>query len=428
MRIWDFGAEQKLGQVWELNKLLDKHSKAAAKANAEAGAGKVAALRCPLEAHAAEGHQHWVTCMDMDERSSVLYSGSMDKTLKAWDMYSGRCMRTYSGHADWVLALHVRSRMLYSAAEDGCVRLWKLSTMVREEEGAGAEEGGCWEAHEVAIKATAQEGDFLVTGDVRGAIKYWNLLDGACEVQDKTGVGVVTCLALPYHAAERAAAELRLDGKESVERVGGGEGRGPTVFVGGSEGVVEWRELGRSNQRGAALLASFLHAPARPVTALAVKDGTLWTGGEDGAVKAWGVEDGHCLQLYLGSLSPIRALALLPDQGLLCTAGSDLRLWELDSGEVAAVLHWKAHEALAVGGGGGGGGGAVLLLGAAAGQLRCYPLPARAAGRDKGKGGRVGGVVRPLVGTLSLRPRTPPDKPRPTRARAKTPAMNPLNH
>eukprot|EP00961_Rhodomonas_salina_P209916 2834328-Rhodomonas_salina.3 len=57
LRIWDFGAEQKLGQVWELNKLLDKHSKAAAKANAEAGAGKVAALRCPLEAHAAEGHQ-----------------------------------------------------------------------------------------------------------------------------------------------------------------------------------------------------------------------------------------------------------------------------------------------------------------------------------------------------------------------------------
>ena len=56
-------------------------------------------------------------------------SGSEDKTLRLWDVETGRCLRTYEGHTDGVKSVCLSSdgRLALSGG-DNSVRLWEVET------------------------------------------------------------------------------------------------------------------------------------------------------------------------------------------------------------------------------------------------------------------------------------------------------------
>lgn len=99
-----------------------------------------------------EGHTEGVVSLNFD--SNVLASGSVDRTVKVWNFRTGECF-TLRGHCDWVNAVqlwdsnasggcsssvpapesdHVDGapcidpgKMLFSASDDGMIKLWDLS-------------------------------------------------------------------------------------------------------------------------------------------------------------------------------------------------------------------------------------------------------------------------------------------------------------
>jgi len=60
----------------------------------------------------------------------VLASASQDKTLKLWDVATGACTATLSGHGLWVTscAWSPDGRVLASASKDKTLKLWDTST------------------------------------------------------------------------------------------------------------------------------------------------------------------------------------------------------------------------------------------------------------------------------------------------------------
>ncbi|KAG8910734.1 hypothetical protein FRC01_006161, partial [Tulasnella sp. 417] len=104
-----------------------------------------------------EGHTAGVVCLAFD--SNILVSGSVDKTVKVWNFRTGDCF-TLRGHVDWVNSVRIWDRfagiptaatcegmdmdggvsapsqapaldpgkMVFSASDDGTIRLWDLST------------------------------------------------------------------------------------------------------------------------------------------------------------------------------------------------------------------------------------------------------------------------------------------------------------
>ncbi|KAJ1718011.1 Lissencephaly-1, partial [Coemansia biformis] len=75
------------------------------------------------------GHDHCVSAVSF-LGSDKLVSASRDKTVKVWELSTGYCIRTLSGHTAWVRGISVSpdARMICTASNDQSVRLWDPAT------------------------------------------------------------------------------------------------------------------------------------------------------------------------------------------------------------------------------------------------------------------------------------------------------------
>ena len=72
------------------------------------------------------GHQRAVRALQFDE--TKLITGSMDKTLKIWDWHTGECQRTLVGHTEGVISLAFDDDVLVSGGVDATVKIWNSRT------------------------------------------------------------------------------------------------------------------------------------------------------------------------------------------------------------------------------------------------------------------------------------------------------------
>ncbi len=78
-----------------------------------------------------DGHTDSVTSVAFSPDGMRLVSGSDDKTVKHWDVSSGKLIRTLEGHSDRVRSVAFSpngSRVLSGGIQDGDLRLWDAAT------------------------------------------------------------------------------------------------------------------------------------------------------------------------------------------------------------------------------------------------------------------------------------------------------------
>lgn len=161
-----------------------------------------------------EGHTEGVVCLNYD--SNVLASGSVDTTVKVWNFRTGECF-TLRGHRDWVNAVQLwdgpgsevkggaggqeleldPGKMLFSASDDGSIRLWDLNlrTCVQQFTGHVGQvqsirlvmlDGGCGgdEAKQEGAKGQKLEKEksgpvpVLISGSLDNTIRIWDVESG----------------------------------------------------------------------------------------------------------------------------------------------------------------------------------------------------------------------------------------------------------
>ncbi|XP_074287000.1 protein JINGUBANG-like [Silene latifolia] len=163
-------------------------------------------------------HKDIISCMAYNHVDGILYTGSWDKTVKAWRLSDRRCTDSFLAHGDnindmvvnrdgnlftcssdglvkmwsqvrgetfhtltmtlsflpfptYALALHEapesRESLLYSGSSDGCLNLWerKLS--------GGYSHVGSIHAHRFAVLCLTILNDMVISGSADSTIKIW---------------------------------------------------------------------------------------------------------------------------------------------------------------------------------------------------------------------------------------------------------------
>jgi len=134
---------------------------------------KVWNLETGRELRTLKGHSSTICAVAVTPDGRRAVSGSWDRTLKVWDLETGQELRTLEGHADWVRAVTVTpdGRRAVSGSKDGTLKVWDLET--------GRElrtlKGHTDEIDAVTVTA---EGRRVISGPWDRTLKVWDLETG----------------------------------------------------------------------------------------------------------------------------------------------------------------------------------------------------------------------------------------------------------
>lgn len=122
-----------------------------------------------------EGHSDRIRSVVFSPDSTLLASGSNDRSVRVWRIDTGECLQILRGHDRRVSDVDFSpdGTLIVSASEDGTVRIWRISTGVCER---------FIETHEVIYSvAFSKNGRQIVTCDKNNtSVQVWNSDTGNC--------------------------------------------------------------------------------------------------------------------------------------------------------------------------------------------------------------------------------------------------------
>ncbi|KIS00384.1 F-box and WD-40 domain-containing protein CDC4 [Cryptococcus deuterogattii 2001/935-1] len=161
----------------------------------------------PFHMHLLEGHSLAVRAIATHGRIlySIVYdpyrkrcaSGSLDNTIKVWDIVSGQCLHTLQGHTSLVGLLGLSPNYLVSAAADTSLRIWDPNSCQLKNVLA---------SHSGAITCFQHDETKVVSGS-DGTLKLWDVKTGTF-VRDLV-VGISSVWQVSFHKNLLVAASNR---------------------------------------------------------------------------------------------------------------------------------------------------------------------------------------------------------------------------
>lgn len=82
--------------------------------------------KCGLPWKCLTGHNHFVTDLTISNDNTFVISSSFDKTMRLWDLRTGKCVRQFFGHKKevWTVSFSADNRQIFSGGADKSMNLW----------------------------------------------------------------------------------------------------------------------------------------------------------------------------------------------------------------------------------------------------------------------------------------------------------------
>lgn len=262
-----------------------------------------------------KGHASWVTSVVFNPKMPTVISGSLDDTIKIWNLQSGQLIGTLGGHPRGVneLAIGTGGQVLASCGDDDLIRVWNLA------EGSLLHtlKGHMRDVNSVNIGV---KGFLLASGSEDMTIKLWKLDKGTLLKTLTGSAGMVRSVAITNN--EEMLISGGLDNKVRIWNLQTGE---QVKVLSGHLNTVNQVAVSSDNR----LLAS------------ASKDRT---------VRLWSLTSGSLIHTLHGHTQEINGVAIAPDNRLLVSSSNDatLKLWDSQNGELKHTLSGHTNSVLAV--------------------------------------------------------------------------------
>jgi len=227
----------------------------------------------------------------------------------------GPLIRTFVGHAGWILAVAVTydGKYTISGSGNGTLNIWDIES---------GEELWTLEGHADSVRAVAvtPDGKHVISGSSDNTLKVWDIKSGE-ELQTLEG-----------HTKSVSAVAVSLDGKHAISG-----SKDKTIRIWDIESGEELR---------------LLEGHTKSVSAVAVTpDGKhVISGSMDKTIRIWDIESGEELQTLEGHTKSVRSVAVTPDGKHVISGSFDntLKIWDIESGEELRTLEGHADSVRAV--------------------------------------------------------------------------------
>ena len=241
------------------------------------------------------GHTHRITSLDISPDGKLLVSSSYDRTIKLWDLSSGKLLHTFPRHSGKVryIAFSPDGQTLISTS-DSEIKLWVVGTsqLLRPLTGRSIS---------ARIATFSPDGQTCIIGSLDGSLELWNPHTGERLRSHSSRSGGITSLA--FSADRRTLASSS----------------GKTIEL--------WEpHLGKR-------LEAFSTQFNRITSVAFSVDGQTLASGSDKIIELWNWHTGERLRTLSGHSNSIRSVAFSPD-GCFLVSGSDdrtIKIWQLFS-------------------------------------------------------------------------------------------------
>lgn len=311
--------------------------------------------------HTLKGHSSWVTGVAFSADGQRLASGSWDRSVKFWDVSTGRELGTAFGDAERIQALTFSPDGHWLAAENSnnTVTLWNASTGREVRTLPGDKPLSPFGSNWVYSIAFSPDGCLLASAVDDRTIRLWDVKTGR-TVRDLPG-SKRSVIYIAFSPDGRLLASGKDDNTINIWDVESGR-------------VVH--TLGGHNKSVYAVAFS--------------PDGrSLASAGADRAVRLWDIVTGTEIHDLKGHHDRVTTLAFSPDGRWLASGSWDktVKIWDVSSGRELETLSGNSHDVYTVAF---NSRGQWLASGSEDGTVKLWRLKNTVTGADFDKEGRNG--------------------------------------
>ncbi|MFQ4145367.1 WD40 repeat domain-containing protein [Chlorogloeopsis sp. ULAP02] len=288
--------------------------------------------------HTLNGHIGKITSLAISPDGQILVSGSADKTIKVWDLNTGKSIRTLNDNLGEVSSVAISPDGNFLAI-GSCqhpksnVKVWHLATGKLLHTLLG---------HQKPVNFVTISPDGLILASGSNKIKIWNLHKG-----DR--------ICTLWHASSVHAAAINADGSilasgssdskirlwnprtgEPLRTLNGHTGEvhsvaihphGSILFSGSADNTIKIWDLDSGR-----MLHTFTgHSDEVKSVTISPDGHTLFSGSADNVIKIWCLQSGQLLQTLTGHAGTVNAIAVSPDGKLVVSGSSDqtIKIWQV---------------------------------------------------------------------------------------------------
>lgn len=284
----------------------------------------------PLLSQPLRGHKKWVTSLafeplhlveisaDDTRLNSRLASASKDGTVKIWDLSTGNCSTTISGHSDSIECVRWGgSGLIYTCSRDRTIKVWAIDGSGRNMQKLVRTLTG----HAHRINALALSCDYIHR-------------TGAYELCQKESEGPADLQAIKEKAQEKYNALIGADGERLVS--------GSDDFT-----LFMWQP----QQDKKPMLRMTGHQQLINHIAFSPDARYVASASFDKKVKIWCGKTGRFLATLTGHVGAVYQVAWSPDSQYICSASKDstVKVWSMkDPKNALHTLSGHADEVYAL--------------------------------------------------------------------------------
>ena len=259
------------------------------------------------------GHSDWVHSAIFSPDGSHVVSGSMDNTVRIWNVATGESKAELRGHSGGVnsVIFSPDGSHIVSGSDDNTMRIWSVTTGESKAELRG---------HKGSVNSVvfSSDGSHIVSGSDDGTVHIWNLETGESEAE------------LKGHSGSVYSAIFSPDGNRVVSGSFDNTIRIWNVTSGSSEAELK----GHSGS-----VYSVVFSP----------DGSLVVSGSfDSTVRIWNVATGKSEAELRGHLGSVNSVVFSPDGSRVASGSFDntVRIWNMATRDFEAEL--RGHSGCVV--------------------------------------------------------------------------------